>query len=389
MIRYASQSRYLRALSGLAGWIGAWLIPTLLRRRSFGVVFAASLLAVVYWGLIASDRYTSEAHVIIQTSSLAGAQPMDIGSLLGGLGSSGSKADQLYLRDYLLSVDMLKKLDARLNLRAHYSDWHRDPLSRMWFANSPLELFHNYYLARVSVELDEYAGVLVIKAQGYDPRTAHAITAMMLEEGERFMNTMAQRMAEEQVLFLEKQVAKDKERTMQSRQLVLDFQNRKGLVSPQATAESIAGVVNSLEAQRSGLQTRRSAMLGYLMPNNPAIVDLDMQLAAIDKQITQEQARLVSPNGKMLNSTVEEFQRLQANADFYQEVYKSALIALETGRVEAARNLKKVSVLLSPTQPEYPLEPRRMYNTLVFILATLLLAGIVHLLAAIIRDHKD
>jgi capsular polysaccharide transport system permease protein len=77
------------------------------------------------------------------------------------------------------------------------------------------------------------------------------------------------------------------------------------------------------------------------------------------------------------------------NAEFAQDVYKSALLALEKGRVEATRNIKKVSVLQSPTEPQYPLEPRRIYNTFVFILVTLLIAGIVHLLAAIIRDHKD
>lgn len=76
-------------------------------------------------------------------------------------------------------------------------------------------------------------------------------------------------------------------------------------------------------------------------------------------------------------------------AAFAQDVYKTALVALEKGRIEATRTIKKVSVLQSPTQPEYALEPRRFYNTLVFILVAMLLAGVAHLLAAIVRDHKD
>jgi capsular polysaccharide transport system permease protein len=102
-----------------------------------------------------------------------------------------------------------------------------------------------------------------------------------------------------------------------------------------------------------------------------------------------EQARLSGANGKALNSTVEEFQRLQFAAEFAQDVYKTALVALEKGRVDATRTLKKVSVLQAPTLPEYPAEPRRLYNLIIFIVVTLLLAGVVHLLAAIIRDHKD
>jgi capsular polysaccharide transport system permease protein len=174
-----------------------------------------------------------------------------------------------------------------------------------------------------------------------------------------------------------------------TRQAMLKYQNEKGLVAPQKMAEHLAGAINQLQGQRTELQTRRAALLGYLSPQAPGVVELDMQIGAIDSQLVQEQARLAAPQGKTLNRTVEEYQRLELAAGFAEDIYKTSLVALERGRVEATRNLKKVSVLQSPTLPEYPLEPRRLYNIVVFILITLLLAGIVHLLAAIVRDHKD
>ena len=109
----------------------------------------------------------------------------------------------------------------------------------------------------------------------------------------------------------------------------------------------------------------------------------------MEKQIAQEQAKLASPSGFTLNRTVEEFQRLEMEAAFMQDLYKTALAALEKGRMEATRTIKKVSIVQAPTLPEYPLEPRRFYNTLVFILVAMLLAGVAHLLTAIVRDHKD
>lgn len=389
MIGYIKQNRFFRAVTRLADWTRGWLVPALLRRRIFGATFVASLLAVFYWGLIASDLYVSEAHVIIQSTDQSSSQSsMSLGSMLGSMGS-GSRTDQLVFLDHLLSVDMLKILDAKLNLRAHYSDWHRDPISRMWFEDTELEWFHLHYLSRVAVEFDEFTGILVIKAQGYDPKTAHAIAAALVEEGERYMNITSNKLAQEQVDFFERQVKDSSKRAIQARQAMLDFQNRMGLVSPQGTADNLAAIVNRLEAQRTDLQISRASKLGYLMPDSSGIVDLDMQIAAIERQINREQARLVSPNGKVLNSTVEEFQRLQMEADFAQEVYKTALAALENGRIESTRILKKVSLLQSPTEPQYPLEPRRIYNIVVFILFALLIAGTVHMLAAIIRDHKD
>lgn len=387
MIDRIKQTRLGQFSAGILNWLLNEMAPTLLRRRIAGIAVIATLLAAVYWLAIASDRYVSEAHVIIQRTDLAGGQAMDFSSLLGG--ASGNRADQLLLRDYLLSVDMLKKLDAALSLRAHYSDRHRDPLARMWFRDAPIESFRRHYLSRVSVEFDDYSGVLIIDAQGYDPKTAHAITTMLVQEGERFMNGMAHSLAQDQVTFLEKQLAQMNGRAMQARQALLSYQNQKGLVSPQATVENIASIVARLEALRTELQTQRSTNQAYLVPNHPGIIQLDQQIAAVEKQITQEQAKLASPNGKTLNSTVEEFQRLEMEAAFAQDIYKTALTALERGRIEATRTIKKVSVLQAPTLPEYPLEPRRFYNMLVFMLVALLLAGVAHLIAAIVRDHKD
>ncbi|MGZ8917071.1 MAG: chain-length determining protein [Methylobacter sp.] len=363
-------------------------IAVLLKNSTLSTALLVSLLAVFYWGFVASDRYISESHVLIQRTDLASAQTMDIGSLLGNA-DSGDRADQLILRDYLLSIDMLKKLDKKLNLRAHYSDQQLDPLSRLWSEDVELEKFYKYYLFRVSVEFDDYAGVLVIKAQGYDPKTAHAIATFLVQEGEHFMNKLAHDLAQEQVEFLGKEIEQIKEDAMQARQAVLNFQNENGLVSPQGTTENVANIINRMEAQLTDLQTNRAAMLGYLMPDSANIAELNLQIAAIEKQITREKARLTSPSGKTLNRAVEEYQRLQMNAEFAQDIYKTALIGMEKGRLEASRTLKKMSILQAPTVPEYSLEPRRLYNTFVFVLVTFMIAGIVHLLAAIIRDHKD
>ena len=369
-------------------WLRRQILPLALRHRIISSALAMSLLAACYWLLIASDRYVSVSHVVIQRTDVAGGQAMDFASLLGGT-AGGNRSDQLLLRDHLLSVDMLRKLDAALDLRAHYSDRQRDPLSRLWFKDASIEWFHRHYLSRVSIELDDYSGVLVVKAQAYDAKTTQAIAQFLVAEGERFMNGMAHKLAQDQVAFLEQQVGQMSRRALAARQAVLDYQDRKGLVSPQATAENLAGLVAKLEAQRTELQTQRSALAAYLVPTHANIVLIDQQIAAVERQIAQEQAKLASPKGGTLNRTVEEFQRLEMEAKFAQDVYKTALVALEKGRVEATRNIKKVSVIQTPSLAEYPLEPRRLYNTVVFMLLAALLAGVAQLLAAIVRDHKD
>lgn len=368
--------------------IQRWLTPALLRRRTFGLAALTILVATIYWGFVASDRYISEARIVIERTDMAAGTAMDIGTLLSGA-AGGSRTDQMLLRSYLLSVDILKKLDEKLDLRSHYSDSSRDPLSRMWKKDMPQEWFHRYYLSRTSVEFDDYSGVLVISVQAYDPKMANDIARTLVQEGERFMNELGHAMARDQVAFLEGQVVEMAQKALDKRRELLAFQNQKGILAPQSAAEALQSNIYRLEAQLSDLKARRSAMLGYLSPEAPSIAEIEMQIRGIEKQIQQEQSRLTSPKERTLNSTVEEYQRLELAAKFAEDVYKSALVALEKGRIEALRTLKKVAVLQAPTLPQYPWEPRRTYNIVVFILSALIIAGIIHLLAAIVRDHQD
>ena len=348
----------------------------------------ASLLSGVYWLLMASDRYVSEAHIVIERTNLASGQTMDFTSLLSG-SMSGTRADQLLMRDYLRSKDMLVKMDRALKLREHYSNSRHDVLSRLWSKATPIEHFQEYFLSRVSVEFDDYTGVLVIRAQSYDAETARKIANFLMQEGETYMNQTAQTLASSQVEFLQNQVNRLYDQALFTRQELVAYQNKHGLISPQASAENIATMVAKLEGQRIELEAQRRALMAYLVQDHSSVVMLTQQIQALDRQIRQEKNKLASSRGAALNQTVEEYQRLEMEATFAQEVYKTALVALEKGRIEATRVLKQLTVLQMPHLPESSIEPRRIYNMVVYVLVIWLLAGVAVLLAAIVRDHKD
>jgi capsular polysaccharide transport system permease protein len=379
-------SRFANAWSNLK----QSLLSLTLFRQTVRLIVISALLATLYWLVIASNRYVSEANVIIQKTESISGPSFDISSVIGVGGIGGfNRSDQLLLREYLLSVDILKKLDAALDLRSHYSDWRRDPVSRMWFRDASMEWFHRHYLSRVSVDYDDFAGVLRIRAQAYDPETAQAIAGMLVKEGERYMNQIGHELAEVQVTFLTTQVDLAKQRFMQASEALLDYQDRKGLVSPQATAESINTIIAKLEAQRTDLETQLASLPTTLEKKHPNILMLKQSIEAVERQIRQEKAKLASTSGKTLNYTVEEFERLKMEVTFTQDIYKTALLGLEKGRMDATRTLKKVSVLQAPSLPEYPMEPGRIYNTVVTLLLAAMLAGIVKLLEGIVRDHVD
>src|SRR5690606_31615885 len=152
------------------------------------------LTVVVYWGFLASDRYVSRAHIVLQSPEII-PSGLNVSSILSGTSGSG---DLLLLREHLQSVSMLQKLQGSLNLREHYSNPEIDRWSRLESADVPIEAFHDYMNKRVAITFDDYSKVLRIEVQAYDPETAQAITQALLDEGERHMNLMGQRLAQEQ-----------------------------------------------------------------------------------------------------------------------------------------------------------------------------------------------
>lgn len=344
----------------------------------------AILLVSVYWFVWAEDRYVSRATVVLESPQIASPE-INFSSLLSG---SGGDSDLLLLREYLLSVDMLKQVQEQLDFRDHYSQ-HGDFFARLRDRDAPIESLHEYYLKRVNIEMDEYAGVLNIEVQAYTPEFAHDMTQLLLDAGEKHMNEMGNRLAEEQVVFLERQVDRLSERMKDARADLLAYQNEKGLISPTHTVESLNQVVASLEGDLARLQAKQQALASYQSARSSEMQRIKSEINALREQIGKERDRLAQATGDSLNRVSSEYQTLELQAQFAQETYSSALSALENTRIEAARKLKQVSVLQSPLMPEYSTKPDRLYNSTVFALIMIFLAFILSMLVLIIKEHRD
>src|SRR5574343_578207 len=291
----------------------------------------------------------------------------------------------MLLREHLLSVDMANKIDQSLSLRKHYSSKQRDYFSRLGSDDVPQEKFYNYYLSRIKVDYDEYSSVLVVSASSFDPSISQKIVAALVSEGERYMNELGHRLARNQMSFLELQVRDKSEALKRARMSLIKFQNEKKMFSPGVVAQSVAASIEKIQGQLIEIQSKKSSLLQYMSDKAPQISELDFQIKALEEQIKKLQSKLVSDDSG-LNKTLEEYQLLEAEEKFAGDLYKTALVALERGRIESVRTLKNISVIQSPTKPEMSEEPRRLYNIVLTIVVLTLVLGIVRLVSLIVNE---
>ena len=337
-----------------------------------------------YVSLIAKPRYVSTATVVVKQVNEQQLSTGGISALLGM--NATSKEDALYLTEYILSDDLINRLEATHKLREHYSQ-QGDPVNQL-SEDATAEELREYFKKRVKVSLDDISSVLTISTEAFDADYALALNAAILKESESFVNRISRDVATEQMTFSEEQLATAEKRLNDAKKALIDYQNENEVFDPQANAQIINQVISGLQGQLASLRTEERQLLSYLNPEAPQVVAVRSQIRAIDKQIQEEQAKLTSPLTAKLNEQTMQFETIKGDVEFASELYKLSLSSLEKARLEAIRKMKNLIVISSPHKAEEALYPRHAYVILISLVFLLIFYGFVMLVLAVIRDHS-
>lgn len=356
-----------------------------LKLGSFMWVVACFAVAVIYFGLIASDRYVSRAELVVKQADQIKMLP-DALSMLG-IGGSNHE-DILLIQDYLKSPDLLSKLDKELGLKAHYQSHKVDYFSRLP-ADVSREQFIEYYRNHLTLRLDDISGVLTIEFQAFDPAYGQRVVGLMLKESEGFINKLGHQVALEQLAFVEKEVDRAYQRVQDEKAKVLAFQNSHQLISPESTSTARLGVVSQIEGELARQQAQLKQLQSYMKETAPAIISVKARVDALTEQLEQEKARLTGTDKDAMNEVTASYMDVKTQATLAADLYKSGLISLEQARVEAYRKLKHLLVVSQPTLAEDAEYPRRLYNLATIGVLLCLLYGLIVMGLATLREHQD
>ena len=358
------------------------------RRLKLVLIVVPLVLTAVYLFFFSADRYVSESIVAVRQANQDGGSVPGIALLLGAV-NPPSREDTLYLRQYIQSLELLNRLDARLKLREHYQAEKRDVLFRLP-ADSDQESFLDYYRNRVEVYFDDVATLLTVRVQGFDPVYAQQLNKAILEESERFVNNFSQRMAREQMSFAQVELDRSWKRLQDEKGKVLAFQTKNKLLDPALQAQASSSLTADLQANLARQEAELRAAQSYLNDDSYPIKALRSQIEATRSQLDVERLRATAGNSNQrLNALTADFQELMAQASFAQDAYKLALAALENARIDATRKVKSLVVIEPPSKPETARYPRRIYNLITLLIVSTLLYGIVRLVLATVREHID
>lgn len=355
----------------------------------FFFVGIVTLLAGIYYGKIASNRYVSVFQFTIESSR--NSAPNMLQGLLGQVAAGATNKETDILSEYLRSPALLQKLDEWLEVRTHYMAQNVDVISRLP-SDAPNEKFLEYYRDFVEVDTTTTPNVVTVQVQAYDPDFANAMGDAMVALSEDLINKLNAKVLEDAILYSRRDLTQSEERLSAVQARLQSFQNTEGELDPGESAARVSGIIGMLEGQLAQARAQLSETLSFMRADSIQAVTLKAKIRALEKQVREESAKLAGTSqtrGRNYTDRLSDFARIRMEAEFARKSYEVSLSALEVAKAEAKRKFSYIVAFVPATLPDSSTEPKRFFAILTAFLGSAVGFILLSFVWATIRDHID
>lgn len=350
-------------------------------------VILPTAFSAVYFGGYASDIYISESSFVVRSpknqNALSG-----VGALLQGSGFSRAQDDTYTVQEYMRSRTALEQLQQSLPVRQFY-ETQGDMLSRfngLGF-NSSQEAFYEYFKGRLNVDFDSVAGIATLRIRAFNADEGQQINQHLLQLGESLINRLNERARADTIQFAEQAVEKAEKSVKETADALTRYRVKNKFVDLPAQSSAQLSIISNLNSELIRVETQLAQLLS-ITPDNPQVSALQQRQKSLQKQLDQQSKALSGSDNSIATQTAD-YQRLVLDYDLAQQQLTTAMTSLQNTRNEADRQQLYLEVISQPSRPDWAAEPHRLYNILATLIIGLMLYGILSLLLASVREHKN
>ncbi|MFN4867390.1 MAG: sugar ABC transporter [Cyanobium sp.] len=315
-----------------------------------GMVLLGSAL---YFFHIGRNRYQAQASFIVRLPEAPSASPTSLlGNPLAGPTMLGSLEDGRFLAVYLTSPEVMKKVFLSMQPDKAWGRNGRDPFAGIKpNANSDEQL--QFFRRQVFVVPQDLTGVINLTTVGLAPEPAYRLNQLLLREAELFLNRVNQEISATQQQFAEQEVQRARQRLDRASLAFNAFKNQYGELNPQQTATGTSTYLTMLESKLVELKVQEASLKRQFKDySTPEVANVTDQVKELERQIEQERADVVNPEGRDLNRLVAEGSKLETEVILATEALKSAINAADNSRQRSQQQVKFLVRLAEPQIPE-------------------------------------
>lgn len=377
--------------------VGPVASPARMRRRHWGLV--AGLVAVVLlplmltaaylWGL-AEDQYASNVGFTVRQEETASA-----GALAGGLaqvlgGSAGAGANARVLYEYIQSQDLVARVDAALDLRAHYSrNWPRDPVFSIW-PDATIEELTDFWLRMVRISYDESSGLIEVQVRAHEAGFSQAVAERIVAESQATINQLNETARRDALAWAQADLDAAIARLRETREALTAFRATTQIVDPAADIQGRMGILNSLQQQLAQALVELDLLAGADAAD-PRLRQIQRRITVIRDRIVQERSNFASQDVTVSDTDyptlIARYEGLVVDMEVADATYRAAQAALDGARSRAERQTLYLATYIRPTLAEKAEYPDRPVLTALAGFFLLMLWSVLALVYYSLRDR--
>jgi len=373
--------------------------PAQMKRRHWGLMFSFLLLVlgplagvVFYLWNNAQDQYISTTGFTVRSQESGGAT-----ELLGGLaqfagGTTASDSDILYA--FIQSQEMVEAVDARIDLRAHYSKpWPKDWAFAIW-PDATVEDLIWYWHRIIGISYDSSTGLIELQVVGFDPDMAQMVTSEILRESQDRLNALNSQARNDAMRYANADLELAVSQLKDARGALTKFRTRTKIVDPAADIQARLGVMTNLQQKLAEALIEYDLLLTTSKQNDPRLTQARRRIDVIRERIFIERQTFTSANtetgavGEDYPSLISEFEALNVDLNYAEEAYYAALTARGVARDDVARQSRYLATYIKPTRPQSSGYPERFIVSGLAGVFLLLIWSILTLVYYSVRDRS-
>lgn len=348
-------------------------------------VFIPTLFAGFYYYNIATPMYATKSEFVIQQAEASA--PGSIGGLFAGTGMATSQ-DSITVQSYLNSRDAMLRLDKDHAFKAHFQQAFIDPIQRLEPTGSN-EAAYRIYQRRVRIGYDPTEGIIKMEVIAATPQASRMFSEALISYAEEQVDNLTQRLREDQMKGARDSYDEAEAKMLDAQRRVLELQEKRGVLSADAEISAKMQAIASYEVQLRDRRLELAELKDNPRPNRTKVEIAEKAIARLEALIADMRGELTEGNSSTgsLASISGELRVAEADLATRQLMLSQSLQQLETARIEANRQVRYLSLGVSPIAPDEATYPRSFENTL---LAFLIFGGIylmASLTAAILREQ--
>lgn len=343
-------------------------------------------LAILYYGVLASDVYISESRFVVRSPDKPATT--GLGILLKGTGFDNAGDEIFAAQDYVKSRDALRSLNKNGSFARAY---RRDEISifdrfNPFNGQNTFEDLYRYYQKKIKVEHETASSITTLTIRAYTPQDAYRFNEQLLEMAEATVNKLNLRGRQDLIRFAQTEVDEAKEQSRNAALALSNYRNREGVVDPERQATVQMQMIAKLQDEVIATKTQLLQLRAFT-PGNPQIEFLDAKLRGLTQEVDAQMGK-VAGDRKSLSSTAAQYQRLSLEAQFADRNLASAMTSLEEAKNEARRKQAYVERIVEPNLPDAALEPKRLRGIIATLLVGVTAWLILSMLLAGMREHN-